>query len=162
MLHYTIGFIRRGDEILLLNREKSSWMGSWNGVGGKLDKGESPEACILRETYEETGIVLEEIQFKGLVTWNVDNSYTGGMYAFVGEVPESYPYPTPIKTAEGILDWKKVDWIFHPENTGVANLSYFLSEMLQNENVYEHHFTYQNSDVINFERKKLSLLEGVN
>lgn len=32
-LKYTICFIKRGDEILLLNREKSSWMGSWNGVG---------------------------------------------------------------------------------------------------------------------------------
>lgn len=161
MLKYTIGFIRRGDEILLLNREKSTWMGSWNGVGGKLEKGESPRQCILREVLEETGIVLEEIEFKGLVTWEGDKSYHGGMYAFIGEVPESYEYTTPIKTDEGILDWKKIDWIFHPDNTGVANLQYFLQELLRDKEVYEHHFVYRNGNVEKFERKSLSIFEEI-
>ncbi|MCK5130449.1 MAG: NUDIX domain-containing protein, partial [Clostridiales bacterium] len=45
---YTICFIKRNDEILLLNRENDSWMGCWNGVGGRLEDGESPTECILR------------------------------------------------------------------------------------------------------------------
>lgn len=54
MLKYTICFIKRADNILLLNREKPGWMGSWNGVGGKIETGETPIECILREIYEET------------------------------------------------------------------------------------------------------------
>ncbi|WP_047982800.1 NUDIX hydrolase [Ornithinibacillus californiensis] len=161
MLKYTIGFIKRGDEILLLNREASTWMGSWNGVGGKLEANETPMECILREVREETGIILENMQFKGIVTWKVDDQYDGGMYAFVGEAPEIYEYSTPIKTDEGILDWKTIDWIFHPENTGVANLQYFLAEMLQDEENYEHQFIYQEGEVEKFERKKLPILEEI-
>lgn len=161
MLKYTIGFIKRGNEILLLNREASTWMGSWNGVGGKLEAKETPLECILREVREETGIILENMQFKGIVTWKVDNQYDGGMYAFVGEVPVTHEYQTPIKTDEGILDWKKIDWIFHPENTGVANLQYFLEEMLQDEENYEHHFVYQGDEVKRFERKNLPALEEI-
>lgn len=156
MLKYTICFIKRGDEILLLNREKSSWMGSWNGVGGKLEKGETPSDCILREIREETGIIVEDITFKGTVTWNVDARYTNGMYAFVAEVPVSYQYTTPIKTDEGILDWKKLDWIFHPDNTGVANLSYFLDDMLEGDQVFDYHFVYKGDQVVNFITKELA------
>ena len=42
-LLYTLGFIRCKDnnKILLLNRNKSPWMGLYNGVGGKLQSGET-------------------------------------------------------------------------------------------------------------------------
>lgn len=32
----------------------------WALVGGSLDRGESPQACAIRETFEETGINLTE------------------------------------------------------------------------------------------------------
>ncbi|MDT2194339.1 NUDIX domain-containing protein [Paenibacillus larvae] len=41
MITYNICFIRRGDQILLLNRQKSSWMGAWNGIGGKIEQGKA-------------------------------------------------------------------------------------------------------------------------
>ena len=39
-LLYTLGFIRCKDnnKILLLNRNKSPWMGLYNGVGGKYNQ----------------------------------------------------------------------------------------------------------------------------
>ena len=49
MLEFTICFIKQGNNILLLNREKPTWMGNWNGVGGKIHARESPKQCILRE-----------------------------------------------------------------------------------------------------------------
>lgn len=48
-LKYNICFIKQGDRILLLNREKPSWMGCWNGVGGKLEPEESPTQSMIRE-----------------------------------------------------------------------------------------------------------------
>ena len=148
MFKYTICFIRRGDELLMLNREKPIWMGRWNGVGGKVEPGETPTDCILREVREETGILLSVVQYKGTVTWGDKSHYSGGMHAFIAEVPKNYTYQTPFKTEEGILDWKKIDWILHPENTGIANLHYYLSQMLEEENTYEYRFAYEAEDVI--------------
>ncbi|SES65718.1 8-oxo-dGTP diphosphatase [Oceanobacillus limi] len=152
MLKYTIAFIKRGNEILLLNREAATWMGSWNGVGGKLEPGETPTACIMREIYEETGIRVNEVVDKGTVTWNVNRAHSdNGMYAFVVELPDTYNFKTPLKTSEGILDWKKIDWILHPDNTGVANLRYFLPKMLESDERQNHHFIYENGQVKAFQ-----------
>lgn len=41
MYSFTICFIKQGNNILLLNRESPEWMGIWNGVGGKLEEGET-------------------------------------------------------------------------------------------------------------------------
>ncbi len=155
MLKYTIGFLKRKDEILLLNREKPSWMGCWNGVGGKIAENETPDQCILREIGEETGIILSDMEFKGIVTWRVDGEEEGGMYAFLAELPADFPYPTPVKTDEGILDWKKLNWILHPDNAGIANLQYFLPTMLKGEGPYKYHFVYEKGRVAGFQTKPL-------
>lgn len=115
MLKYTIAFLKRGDEILLLNREKPYWMGCWNGVGGKLLPNESPLDCVLREIKEETGIKLETIHYKGTVTWNVGSFDGGGMYLYLADLPANFSYSTPTKTDEGILDWKKLIGFLTPK-----------------------------------------------
>lgn len=161
MLKYTICFIKRHDKILMLNREFPNWMGVWNGVGGKLEKDETPEACVLREIKEETGIELsnKDVTYKGKVIWEVDQFRSGGMYAFIAELPDTYDYPTPAKKAEGILDWKKIDWLLHPENAGVANVKYFLEQMLYEKKTYNHQFIYTGNQVEAFTSIPLEKVE---
>ncbi|MCT6809298.1 MAG: NUDIX domain-containing protein, partial [Staphylococcus epidermidis] len=69
MLNYTICFIKKDKEILLLNRNKKPNMGMWNGVGGKIEGSESHLESIIRETYEETGIILNNPLYVGNVVW---------------------------------------------------------------------------------------------
>lgn len=158
MYKYTICFIRQGDYILMLNREKASWMGSWNGVGGKIERGEAPEKSILREIKEETGIVIRDVTYKGVVTWHVDGIDCGGMYTFIAELPENDVYETPLKTPEGILDWKRLEWLCDSENTGVAhNIPYFLPTLLTDEQCYEHRCLFTKhtlTDVVRMTLKK--------
>ncbi|WP_169082901.1 NUDIX hydrolase [Paenibacillus sp. PL91] len=150
MLKYNICFVKRGDEILLLNREKASWMGCWNGIGGKLEPMETPREAMIREIEEETGIQACELHFKGLVTWTGEDFDFGGMYAYIAEVPESFEYITPIKTDEGILDWKKIDWIMNDHNVGiVSNIPRTLPIMLNDANCYDHHCVYENGQLQN-------------
>lgn len=156
MIKYTLAFLKRGNELLMLNREKGSWMGRWNGVGGKIENGETGEQCVLREIQEETGIQLSTIEFKGNVYWyNPDGTLTGGMHLFLAELPETFEYITPYKVNEGILDWKTVDWIMHPENEGIANNQYFLPTILNEEAIYNFHFIYDGNTVIDFYKEKL-------
>ena len=59
-----------------MNRDK------WIGVGGKVEEGESPEDCILRETFEETGLRLTAYRYRGLVTFVSDQYPTEYMHLF--------------------------------------------------------------------------------
>lgn len=149
MLKFNICFVRRGKEILLLNRERSSWMGRWNGVGGKLERDEEPRASMIRELEEETGILDCELRFKGTVTWSSGGSQFGGMYVYLADVPEDLVYPTPVKTDEGILDWKTIEWIMHKQNEGIAsNVPQALTLMLQDDGCYDHHCVFSGNSLI--------------
>ncbi|KAK9454005.1 NUDIX hydrolase domain-like protein [Dipodascopsis uninucleata] len=124
-LIYTICFIKRGNSVLLLNRQKAPWMGRWNGVGGKIDENETPLECIKREVQEETELDLpiESFSCRGIMTWykkNKDGPLTslGGMYIYTADIEEQYE--TPRGYREGILDWKTLDWALHIDNTGIV------------------------------------------
>ena len=136
-LKYTLCFLRRKDEILMLNRQKPSWMGMWNGVGGRMEQGETPKECILREVREETGIEIADARDCGVVTWEADGKDLGGMHLYIAEINDDIEYITPKSTDEGILDWKKIDWILNPDNTGVIkNIQHFLPIALKNDKRY--------------------------
>jgi 8-oxo-dGTP diphosphatase len=56
---------------------------------------------------------------------------------------------TPIKTNEGILDWKSIDWILHPDNQGIAsNIPPCLEKILYDPGCYNHHFVYQDGNLM--------------
>ena len=155
-LKYTLCFIRRGDEILMLNRQNTSWMGSWNGVGGRINDGETPKDCIIREVLEETGIEMEDARDCGVVTWAADGKDFGSMHIFLAEVPKDYDYPTPRGTEEGILDWKMLDWMLHPDNTGVIkNIQRFLPKMLGQSKRYKYHCVYEGYTLKEFIEEEL-------
>ncbi|ODQ82175.1 hypothetical protein BABINDRAFT_158825 [Babjeviella inositovora NRRL Y-12698] len=129
---YTYGIIRctSTNEILLLNRQKHPWMGRWNGVGGKFSPGETPMDCIIRETQEETGLVISNYQLRGVMTWFKDGENLGGMYVFTADLAEiPRGFHTPKLVDEGILDWKKITWVCDEKNSGIVDN---LRIMLQN------------------------------
>lgn len=58
--------VTRAGRTLLLRRQRSHGAGSWSPPGGHLEFGESPEACAIRETAEETGLRISEPEFFAL------------------------------------------------------------------------------------------------
>ena len=43
--------------------------GKWNGLGGKLEPGETPEECAVREVWEESGLQVNNMLLKGIITF---------------------------------------------------------------------------------------------
>jgi 8-oxo-dGTP diphosphatase len=145
MYHYTLGFLKRNNEILLINRERQPWKGAWNGLGGKIELGETPLQTMKRELEEETGIIINDQQIihKGILTWNTFNALGQGLYLFLIELEPSFFYETPIKTDEGLLDFKHIYWIIDFKNEGIAkNIPYFLPFVLNDQQNYHFHCTF--------------------
>ena len=101
----TLCYIEKDDHILMLqrNRKKNDPNeGKWIGVGGKVEPGESPDECMLREVYEETGLHLERFDCKGIITfvsdrWDDEYMVLYSADRFSGTVREDCP--------EGRLAW---------------------------------------------------------
>jgi 8-oxo-dGTP diphosphatase len=137
-LVYVTCFCRRGDRLLMLHRRRPPNRGLWNGVGGKLEPGERPLACVHREVWEETGIALAaaaRVTFGGLVTWNLGADPAApstGMYAFVAELPPDWPlWDGDREVAEGRLRWLPLARVCDPANDRVvSNIPRFLPTML--------------------------------
>ena len=68
----TLCYIENNNQYLMLHRTKKPNdinEGTWIGVGGHVERDESPEECLVREVREETGLTLTAYKFRGLVTF---------------------------------------------------------------------------------------------
>ncbi|MBI3630915.1 MAG: NUDIX domain-containing protein [Candidatus Sungbacteria bacterium] len=65
MKNYTLGFIFTPSlgRVLLVHKLNPEWQaGKINGGGGKMEAGENPLTCIVREVREETGLITNELR----------------------------------------------------------------------------------------------------
>ena len=104
MLNTTLCYITRGNEVLMLHRtkkEKDINKDKWIGIGGKFEKDESPDECLLREAYEETGLTLTDWRCRGVVTFLQEGVMGEYMYLFTAD-----GYEGELKECdEGDLRW---------------------------------------------------------
>lgn len=105
MRNTTLCYIQnqRGQTLLLhrVKKENDLNKDKWIGVGGGFEDKESPEDCLLREVYEETGLTLTRYRYRGIVTFVSDKWETEYMHLFTadgytGEI---------IDCNEGTLEW---------------------------------------------------------
>ena len=81
----TLCYIEKEDAYLMLHRVSKKHdvnRDKWIGIGGKFEDKESPEDCILREFYEETGYRLTEYRYRGIITFVSDCAPTEYMHLF--------------------------------------------------------------------------------
>jgi 8-oxo-dGTP diphosphatase len=76
--------------------------GKWNGLGGKMDPGETPEECVIREVREESGLILKDPILRGVLTFP-GFANDEDWYAFVFRADEFEG--ELIESDEGILAW---------------------------------------------------------
>lgn len=106
MINTTLCYIERGDEYLMLHRVKKKNdinKDKWIGLGGKFEEDESPEECLLREVYEESGLTLTSWRYRGIVTFVNTQCESEFMHLFTADGFEG----EPLDCNEGVLEWIK-------------------------------------------------------
>ena len=104
----TLCYIERDDKYLMLHRiskKNDISKDKWLGVGGHFEENESPEECMQREIFEETGyeIPQEELEFRALVTF----VSAKGDYELMSLFSAKAPSGEPKDCDEGKLEWIK-------------------------------------------------------
>ena len=101
----TLCYLRKEDKTLMIHRVKKAndmHQGRWNGLGGKLEPGETPEECAIREIREESGLTASNPILKGFLTFpgfaNEEDWYA---FVFVVDEFEGQLSDSP----EGDLKW---------------------------------------------------------
>ena len=100
----TLCYLERDGQYLMLHRtvkKKDVNKDKWIGVGGHFEQDESPEECVRREVWEETGYTLTRMRFRGLVTFVSENNPTDYMHLFTADGFTGEPHACD----EGELAW---------------------------------------------------------
>ncbi|MCA9308886.1 8-oxo-dGTP diphosphatase [Candidatus Saccharibacteria bacterium] len=66
----TLLFLVRDDEVLLAMKKRGFGEGRWNGVGGKVEEGESLEQALIRECQEEIEVTPTAFEKVADLTFN--------------------------------------------------------------------------------------------
>jgi 8-oxo-dGTP diphosphatase len=93
--------LKHGSKYLLLKRARDPNIGKYLPVGGKLDPNETPMACAIRETKEETGISIENPKFCGTLIETSPVNYNWMCYIYIAKIDDM----TPPDCNEGKLEW---------------------------------------------------------
>jgi 8-oxo-dGTP diphosphatase len=108
----TLCYLRKNNHTLMVHRikkENDMHAGKWNGLGGKLESGETPEECARREIWEESGLVVKGLNLKGMITfpgfYDEEDWYT---FLFTVDDFEGELIDSP----EGHLQWIPNDELF--------------------------------------------------
>lgn len=111
MRNTTLCYIEKDGAYLLLHRikkENDMNRDKWIGIGGKFEDKESPEECAVREAFEETGLTLTSLDYRGIVTFVSDEFETEYMHLFT-----SKSFEGEIKECdEGVLEWVKKEKMY--------------------------------------------------
>lgn len=124
----------------------------WNGLGGKIEVGETPFVSVRREILEEANIDLKQatsLFFAGITTWGLTNQEpVKGMYSFIAHLSRQQAEQVySLQTPEGFITWKPLTWVCDPNNQAVvSNIPRFLPPMLEAQTPYEYFCEYGSED----------------
>lgn len=88
---YVVGFLFQEDRVCLIRKNKPEWQrGRLNGVGGKIEEGETARQAMIREFEEETGT-----RFTDWRPFAVLAHHDAMVLMFAGEAPEDLEVSSP-------------------------------------------------------------------
>ena len=126
----TLIFVIRDGQILLIRKKRGLGAGKINGPGGRIDPGETPAQCAVREAQEELHITPLDVKPCGELFFQFADGFKLHGYVFLAHAFEG----TPPETDEALPIWAPLDRI--PYHEMWADDRYWLPFMLA-----DHSFT---------------------
>jgi len=144
----TLCYVRQSGKTLMVLRNKKEndiHTGKWNGLGGKFERGETPEECVIREIQEESGLRVDSLTLKGFLTFP-DFAKNEDWYAFVfvaqgvaGEL---------IDSTEGELRWIEDDQLL---NLNLWEGDRYFLPLLDQPGFFSGKFVYENGRLSSYQ-----------
>ena len=150
MFKATLCHIIDGNRLLLKEATRGVSKGKWNGPGGKFEKGETPQQCAVRETFEETGIKMTKPFFHGKLYFFMNGKRRLSIEGFLFS---SRRFTGRIKsTEEGPVRWFSINNL--PREKMWEDDRYWLDLMLESRK-FDAYFWYDrhNKKVIEYRIK---------
>ena len=143
-------YIEKDNKYLMLYRNKKENdlnEGKWIGIGGHIEKDETPDEAMIREVKEETGLDVISYKYRGIVHFASDD-YQEVMYlytvdSFEGEL---------IECDEGTLEFIPKDNILSL-NMWEGD-KYFLNLIKEDVSDFEIELFYSKDKLIHYRRIK--------
>jgi len=143
-LTLTLLFLRKADQVLLAMKKRGFGEGRWNGVGGKLDSGETVEQALIRETQEEIGVTPTTYEKVGYIEF--DEHFKGEPTIMQVHVYIATDWSgEPQETEEMKPAWFNIDSI--PYGTMWPDDPYWLPQVINGKKI-EAHFKLDDNDKI--------------
>jgi mutator protein MutT len=104
----TLLFLRKNDQILLAMKKRGFGSDRYNGVGGKIEPGETEEHALIRECQEEIGVTpvnYWRVAVHDFVQKDGENPWRMYVHAYVCDTWEG----EPVETEEMAPEWFKLD-----------------------------------------------------
>lgn len=151
--HTTLLFLVKDDQILLAMKKRGFGAGKWNGVGGKIEPGESIEQAAIRECQEEIGVTPNALERVANLTFTFDGetsdiwTHTFIARGWTGE---------PVETEEMAPRW------FAQTDIPYADMweddAHWLPHVLEGKKVVAT-FLFNNDDVMQDDGHSINLVE---
>jgi 8-oxo-dGTP diphosphatase len=108
----TLGYLLSPDgrQVLLIHRNRrpdDPHFGKYNGLGGKVERGEDVVAGLRREVREEAGLECDALSLRGTISWPGFGKHGEDWFGFIFLVTRWSGQPLR-ENPEGTLEWVDV------------------------------------------------------
>lgn len=104
----TLCYIKKQGKTLMLHRsinKEDMHKDKWVPPGGKMNDGESPEQCVIREVKEESGLTIKNPIMKGILTFPAGDKYPPKDWYVFAFIVDKFEGVLKEKCKEGYFKW---------------------------------------------------------
>lgn len=132
LMRTTLMFVIKDNKILIARKKRGFGAGLYNGLGGKVEFGETIEDAMIREAYEEANITPKNYKKRAIIDFDEfvkDERTHVNMHIYIADDYEG----TPTESNEMIPVWFDLNKI--PFSRMFPDDSHWLPEILKGNNV---------------------------